>query len=135
MNVICQSFVFKLLVVLEYSWQVFYSATEYTQDNFAPGKMSLKNIGLKLESIVSDNNIHGFVLSNISNGLVGNNDSVIIISLRGTASAKNLKTELKLNQVYIDVLCSFFILLICQIGLHINFQTIKMIRFNSNIFR
>ena len=135
MNVICQSFVFKLLVVLEYSWQVFYSATEYTQDNFAPGKMSLKNIGLKLESIVSDNNIHGFVLSNISNGLVGNNDSVIIISLRGTASAKNLKTELKLNQVYIDVLRSFFILLICQIGLHINFQTIKMISFNSNIFR
>ena len=135
MNVICQSFVFKLLVVLEYSWQVFYSATEYTQDNFAPGKMSLKNIGLKLESIVSDNNIHGFVLSNISNGLVGNNDSVIIISLRGTASAKNLKTELKLNQVYIDVLRSFFILLIFQIGLHINFQTIKMIRFNSNIFR
>lgn len=135
MNVICQSFVFKFPVVLEYSWRAFYLATEYTQDNFAPGKMSLKNIGLKLESIVSDNNIHGFVLSNISNGLVGNNDSVIIISLRGTASAKNLKTELKLNQVYIDVLCSFFILLICQIGLHINFQTIKMISFNSNIFR
>ena len=87
--------------LLEVSWQAYYSPFEYSRDNWAPGRMRLDRIGLKLERYINDSetDTHAFVASNISEQVEGEIDSVIVISFRGSASSTNIKTDLSFRQV------------------------------------
>jgi len=87
--------------LLEASWQAYYSATTYSLNQWAPGRMRLDSIGLRLESAIDDEetDTHAFVASNISEQIEGEEDSIIVISFRGTASISNMKTDLTFRQV------------------------------------
>ncbi|KAL3803811.1 hypothetical protein HJC23_003973, partial [Cyclotella cryptica] len=87
--------------LLEASWQSYYSPTEYSYNDWAPGTMSLSSIGLKLERAVVDDSTdtHAYVATNASEQIEGEDDSIIVISFRGTASISNMKTDLNFRQV------------------------------------
>ncbi|KAL9184484.1 hypothetical protein ACHAXT_002570 [Thalassiosira profunda] len=87
--------------LLEASWQAYYSPTEYSTSDWAPGLMRLDSIGLKLEHQIHDSetDTHGFVASNISEQVEGEDDSIIVIAFRGTNSRSNIKTDLSFRQV------------------------------------
>lgn len=63
--------------------------------------MSLSSIGLKLERAVVDCNTdtHAYIATNVSEQIEGEEDSIIVISFRGTASVSNMKTDLNFRQV------------------------------------
>ena len=86
--------------LLEASWQAYYSPTEYLLNDWAPGRMRLDSIGLKLEHAITDHDTdtHGFVASNISEEAEGEEDSIIVIAFRGSASMSNVKTDLSFRQ-------------------------------------
>ena len=64
--------------LLEASWQTYYSSTEYSYDEWAPGKMNLEPMGLKVDHCIDDNesDTHAFVASNISEQVEGEEDSI-----------------------------------------------------------
>ncbi len=90
--------------LLEASWQAYYSATTYSLNQWAPGRMRLDSIGLRLESAIDDEetDTHAFVASNVSEQIEGEEDSIIVISFRGTASISNMKTDLTFRQASYD---------------------------------
>lgn len=87
--------------LLEASWQTYYSSTEYSYDEWAPGKMNLEPMGLKVDHCIDDNesDTHAFVASNISEQVEGEEDSIIVVAFRGTASMSNIATDLTFSQV------------------------------------
>ena len=87
--------------LLEASWQSYYSPSEYSLNQSAPGRMRLDSIGLKLEHVIHDSetDTHGFVASNISEQVEGEEDSVIVVAFRGSASFSNLQTDFSFRQV------------------------------------
>mmetsp|Transcript_31905 Transcript_31905/g.61032 ORF Transcript_31905/g.61032 Transcript_31905/m.61032 type:complete len:1706 (-) Transcript_31905:400-5517(-) len=87
--------------LLEASWQAYYSPLEYSLNNWAPGRMRLDSIGLKLEHAINDSetDTHAFVASNISEQVEGEEDSIIVVAFRGSASISNIKTDLSFRQV------------------------------------
>ena len=91
--------------LLEASWQSYYSPTEYALNDWAPGKMSLHSIGLRLERAIEDEetDTHAYVATNTEEQVEGEDDSIIVVSFRGTASISNMKTDLSFRQVSKDV--------------------------------
>ena len=77
------------------------SPTEYSHNDWAPGKMDLVSIGLKLERAIEDEetDTHAYVATNASEQVEGEEDSIIVVSFRGTASISNMKTDLSFRQV------------------------------------
>ena len=63
--------------------------------------MRLDSIGLKLErSIVDkDTDTHVYVASNVSAQVEGEEDTIIVVSFRGSASKTNVQTDLEFEQV------------------------------------
>ena len=96
--------------LLETSWQSYYSATEFKCDDYAPGRMNLENLNLNLDSYISDDKFdtHAFIASNISAQVDGEEDSIIVVSFRGTTSTTNMKTDLKMNLVRFKTKISFY---------------------------
>lgn len=89
------------LWLAECSWQTYYSSTEYKLDDFAPGIMNLDCCGLELESDIyhEETDTRVYVASNLSAQVYGEEDSVIVVSFRGTASFANVRTDLNYQQV------------------------------------
>jgi len=87
--------------LLEASWQTYYSSTEYSYDEWAPGKMNIEPMGLKVDHFIDDDesDTHAFVASNISEQVEGEEDSIIVVAFRGTASMSNIATDLTFSQV------------------------------------
>jgi len=88
--------------LLEASWQAYYSPMEYSLNSWAPGRMRLDSIGLKLDHAIHDSetDTHGFVASNISEQVEGEEDSIIVVAFRGSASMSNIiETDLSFRQV------------------------------------
>ena len=87
--------------LLEASWQAYYSASEYSLNEWAPGRMHLDSIGLRLEREIVDEetDTHAYVATNISEQIEGEEDSIIVVAFRGTASISNMKTDLSFRQV------------------------------------
>ena len=87
--------------MLEASWQSYYSPTEYALNDWAPGKMSLHSIGLRLEQAIidEDTDTHAYIAVNSSAQVEGEEDSIIVVSFRGTASISNMKADLSFRQV------------------------------------
>jgi len=87
--------------LLEACWQTYYSSTEYSLDEWAPGKMNLEQMGLKVDHFIDDDesDTHAFVASNISEQVEGEEDSIIVVAFRGTASMSNIATDLTFSQV------------------------------------
>jgi hypothetical protein len=95
--------------LLEASWQAYYSPLEYSLNSWAPGRMRLDSIGLKLEHAIhnSETDTHGFVASNISEQVEGEEDSIIVVAFRGSASMSNIiETDLSFRQVSVRSLSS-----------------------------
>lgn len=61
----------------------------------------MDSIGLKLEKAINDaeTDTHAFVASNISEQVEGEDDSIIVVAFRGSASISNVKTDLSFRQV------------------------------------
>lgn len=89
------------LHLLEASWQAYYSPSEYSWNDWAPGRMRLDSIGLKLERAIHDaeTDTHAFIASNSSEQVEGEEDSIIVVAFRGSASFENVKTDLSFRQV------------------------------------
>ena len=87
--------------LLEASWQTYYSPTEYSYDEWAPGKLNIEPMGLKVDHFIDDDesDTHAFVASNISEQVEGEEDSIIVVAFRGTASMSNIATDLTFSQV------------------------------------
>jgi hypothetical protein len=63
--------------------------------------MALESIGLRLEHSIIDEDLHtqAYIASNISSQVDGEEDSIIVVAFRGTASSRNMKTDLTFRQV------------------------------------
>jgi len=94
----------------EASWQAYNSPVESTERrNFGNsfdkedfvGWMRLDLIGLQLEGYVYDErtNTQAYIATNSAPQVDGEEDSVIVVSFRGTSDATNLKTDFRFRQV------------------------------------
>lgn len=63
--------------------------------------MRLDSLGLKLEHAINDSetDTHAFVASNVFEQVEGEEDSIIVVAFRGSASISNIKTDLSFRQV------------------------------------
>ena len=87
--------------LLEAAWQAYYSHDEFKTDDWAPGRMSLSSVGLKLDAAISDDrsDTKAYICSNVKAQVDGEKGSVIVVAFRGTASKKNMRTDLNWQQV------------------------------------
>ena len=87
--------------LLEASWQAYYSPEQMATERTSIGRMSLESIGLRLEKAILDEATDAQVLvaTNLLSQVDGEEDSIIVVTFRGTANAKNVGIDLKLNQV------------------------------------
>ena len=87
--------------LLEASWQAYYSPKDFSLDDWAPGRMALESIGLRLEHSIIDESLHtqAYIASNISPQVDGEEESIIVVAFRGTANSRNMKTDLTFRQV------------------------------------
>lgn len=87
--------------LLEASWQAYYSPQAFSLDDWAPGRMNLESLGLRLEHSIVDERLHtqAYIASNISSQVDGEEESVIVVAFRGTANSQNMKTDLTFRQV------------------------------------
>jgi len=105
LNSVCSSLRFLQIacLLLECSWQAYYSAKDYSTDVFAPGKMNLESLGLKLlrEIIDEASDTHCYVCVNIAGRQLfeGDESESIVVLFRGTVTKENLKTDMKTDQV------------------------------------
>lgn len=87
----------------EASWQAYFSPKGVSSKFFdeSPGVMNLGSLGLHMEGVVYDDitDIQAFVATNVAPRVDGEEDSVIVVSFRGTASTSNLQTDLRSKQV------------------------------------
>ena len=88
----------------ECSWQSYYSSFGFGIDQFAPGKMNLSSVGLKLVAETNDKatDTHGFVCCNVKeifDGEVRGRGDVIAVFFRGSVTFENFKTDLDTEQV------------------------------------
>ncbi len=62
--------------------------------------MNLESVGLRLEKDIfhEETDTRAFVATNISPQIDGNDDSIIVVAFRGTASTTNLKTDFDFEQ-------------------------------------
>ena len=86
--------------LLEASWQAYYSPQE-SSDVGGLACMSLETIGLKLERCILDKSTDSqvFVATNMNSQIDGEEDSIIVVSFRGTANTTNMAIDLKWGQV------------------------------------
>jgi len=87
--------------LLEASWQAYYSPKDFSLDDWAPGRMALESLGLRLEHSIVDESLHtqAYIASNISPQVDGEEESIIVVAFRGTANSRNMKTDLTFRQV------------------------------------
>lgn len=87
--------------LLEASWQAYYSPQEFSSDVGDLACMSLETIGLKLERCILDKSTDSqvFVATNLCSQIDGEEDSIIVVSFRGTANTTNMAIDLKWGQV------------------------------------
>lgn len=89
--------------LLECSWQSYYSAEgiRSEEDGSSSGKQNLEALGLKFETSISDEETDTwvYVCSNSHDQVDGDEDSIIVVSFRGTASVKNMMNDLKFRLV------------------------------------
>lgn len=85
----------------EASWQAYYSVDGIPSRSSHSTGMNLEGLGLRLEGAVVDDvtDTQAYIATNMASQVDGEEDSVIVISFRGTASASNLQTDLKSKQV------------------------------------
>lgn len=85
--------------LLEASWQAYYAPQEFVSDDSA--RMSLESVGLKMERCILDKSTDAqvFVATNMYSQVDGEEDSIIVVSFRGTANATNLALDMKWRQV------------------------------------
>ena len=87
----------------EASWQAYYSPAGISSKTAgtSPGGMNLEALGLRLEGAVFDHvtDTQVYVATNITRQVDGEEDSVIVVSFRGTANISNLQTDLRSRQV------------------------------------
>ena len=86
----------------EASWQAYYSPAGLLEESVASIKgMNLESIGLHLEGAVYDaaTDSQAYVATNIGQQVDGDEDSIIVIAFRGTASKSNVQTDLRHRQV------------------------------------
>lgn len=87
----------------EASWQAYFSPKGVSSKYFdeSPGIMNLQTLGLHMEGVVYDEatDTQVFVATNVTPRVDGQEDSVIVVSFRGTASTSNLQTDLRSKQV------------------------------------
>lgn len=86
----------------EASWQAYYSPAGLLEESAASIKgMNLESIGLRLEGAVYDTatDSQAYVATNIGPQVDGDEDSIIVIAFRGTASKSNVQTDLRHRQV------------------------------------
>lgn len=85
----------------ECSWQAYYSPAGIQSKRAATGGMNLEALGLRLEGAVLDDvtDTQAYIATNIAPQVDGDEDSIIVIAFRGTASASNLQTDLRSRQV------------------------------------
>ena len=83
--------------LMECSWQAYYSPDGEVNDLWSSGKQNLGSIGLKLDSYVcnKDTDTWAYVCSNTHDQVDGKEDSIIVVTFRGTASTTNLVNDLK----------------------------------------
>ena len=87
--------------LLEAAWQAYYSHDEFKTDDWAPGRMSLDSVGLALDAAIHDDQFDtkAYIMTNIKPQVDGEEDSIIVVAFRGTASSKNMRTDLNWKQV------------------------------------
>ena len=92
----------------EASWQSYYSPVGLSKKAPGPDTMNLEALGLQLEGAVLDEvtDTQTYVATNISPQIDGEQDSIIVVSFRGTANAANLKTDFRSRQVCVARLLS-----------------------------
>ena len=85
----------------EASWQSYYSPVGLSNKAPGPDTMNLQALGLQLEGAVLDEvtDTQTYVATNICPQIDGEQDSIIVVSFRGTANAANLKTDFRSRQV------------------------------------
>ncbi len=85
----------------EASWQAYYSPAGITPVNSNVPSMNLEGLGLHLEGAVYDESTdtQAFVATNAATQVDGDEDSIIVVSFRGSTSSTNLQTDLKSRQV------------------------------------
>jgi hypothetical protein len=96
----------------EASWQSYYNPVGGVPSNIRPAgleNMSLETIGLRLEADIWDEgtDTNAFVCSNISDQVEGEEDTIIVITFRGTANRTNLGTDLRYKQVRKTIISAF----------------------------
>jgi hypothetical protein len=87
--------------LLESSWQAYYSPKDFPSDSGAVPFMALETIGLKLERCILDKSTDSqvFVATNLHSQIDGEEDSIVVVSFRGTANTTNMAIDLKWGQV------------------------------------
>ena len=86
--------------LLEAAWQAYYSHDEFRTDDWAPGRMSLDSVGLALDAAIHDDrsDTKAYIMHNFKPQVDGEEGSVIVVAFRGTASTKNMRTDLNWQQ-------------------------------------
>jgi hypothetical protein len=113
----------------EASWQAYYSPAGISPSKRgAPGGMNLEGLGLRLEGAVFDEvtDTQVYVATNIAPQVDGEEDSIIVISFRGTNSASNLQTDFRSRQVSAEFVSSYF-------GSISFLEVSRVLRFKSSI--
>lgn len=96
----------------EASWQAYYSPNRVlADDEWAPGRMNLASLGLRLERVINDEaaDIQAYVATNPLARVDGDEDSVIVVAFRGSANASNLKTDFRARQVSCQGISTYFL--------------------------
>jgi Lipase (class 3) len=112
--------------LLEASWQAYYSPPDVPFDNREIPLMVLESIGLQMERCITDKSTESlvFVASNLFSQIDGEEDSIIVVSFRGTANTTNMSIDLKWGQVplldQIIGLDEFPMFQISEKGVHMN---------------
>lgn len=92
----------------EASWQAYFSPQGVESKYFdeSTGIMNLETLGLKMEGVIYDDitDTQVFVATNVTPRVDGEEDSIIVVSFRGTASTSNLQTDLRSKQVCVLIL-------------------------------
>ena len=85
----------------EASWQAYYAAEGITPNDPTLTSMNLEGLGLRLEGVVYDasTDTQAYVATNFADQVDGDEESIIVVAFRGSASATNLQTDLKSRQV------------------------------------
>lgn len=85
----------------EASWQAYYAPSGITPNDPGIAGMNLEGLGLRLEGAIYDESTdtQAYVATNVYHQVDGEEDTIIVVAFRGSASSTNLQTDLKSRQV------------------------------------